>query len=212
MVDRQRIETHRGCPHDCPFCGEPRELSIFPIPELKRNYVEILDMNFLYQPDIIKRIIQLSKIKVNDKVIKYEEICGLDYRLLTQDIADALKKSRFVKPRIAWDGPPAHQYKIKDTIKILTKANYKPKEIMVFMIVNWRISKYECEQKLDLLKVWNVKVCDCCFDGGYKNAKPKRWSLPELKEFRSKCRKHNQLINFGIDPELDYKNHDIRFF
>ena len=118
------------------------------------------------------------------------------------DDANELKKARFVRPRIAWDGPYSDQFKIKEAVDKFVKAGYESKDIMAFMIVNWTISKAECEQKLDLLKVWRVKVCDCCFDGGYANAVPKRWTYEELKEFRHKCRKHNQIVNFGIDPEL----------
>ena len=35
------------------------------------------------------------------------------------------------------------------------------------------------------------------------NVKPIYWNYEEIKEFRSKVRKHNQLINFEIDPELN---------
>jgi len=52
------------------------------------------------------------------------------------------------------------------------------------------------------MKVWNVKVCDCCYDGGYKHCTPEFWTGKELSEFRAECRKHNQLVNFGIDPEF----------
>jgi len=30
---------------------------------------------------------------------------------------------------------------------------------------------------------------------------PKFWIKIEIKEFRKRCRKHNQLIAFGIGPE-----------
>jgi len=200
--NRQRIELSRGCPHNCPFCYEPTELEVFPIPRIVRNYVEILDMNFLYQPNIIERIHQLGEIRVNDKVVYYEAVCGFDFRLLTQEIANALKKARFIKPRMAWDWFLKDQYKIKDAINMLLKAGYKRRDISLFMIVNWKIPKEECERKLDLMKVWNIKVCDCCYDGGYRYAIPEHWTKQELIEFRAKCRKHNQLVNFGIDPEI----------
>ena len=59
--------------------------------------------------------------------------------------------------------------------------------------------------KLDLCKVWNVKVADCYFDNQLSpNIKPIHWKEDKIKTFRRKCRKHNQLVNFKIDPE--YKN------
>lgn len=203
----QRIELSRGCPNGCPYCFEPlarnkRDVIIFPIPTLKKNKVEILDMNFLWQSNIIQRIRKLGSQKVNGKVVYYEEICGIDFRFMTQEIADELRKARFKKIRIAWDWTLKDQMKIKDAINMFIKAGYKAKELMVFIIANYKISYKNCLKKLDLLKIWNVKVCDCCFDGGYKYAVPKYWTGEQIKDFRYKCRKHNQLVNFGVDPEL----------
>ncbi|GAH68893.1 unnamed protein product [marine sediment metagenome] len=96
----QRIELHRGCPwaksHD--YCYEPFEHEDFPIPELVKNQVQILDMNFLARKDALEVIEELGTKRVNGRVVHYELICGIDFRLFTQEIADALKKSRFVRP------------------------------------------------------------------------------------------------------------------
>ena len=86
---------------------------------------------------------------------------------------------------------------------MLVKAGYKPKEISIFMVCNWKISCLDNLVKLDLCKIWNVKVNDCWFDNQLSpNIKPIHWLSFEIKEFRRKCRKHNQMILFGIDPEL----------
>ena len=60
--------------------------------------------------------------------------------------------------------------------------------------------------KLDTLKIWNVEISDCCWDGGYKVALhggcKLYWTLEQIKRFRRESRKHNQMVNFdGIDPE-----------
>jgi hypothetical protein len=199
--EHQRIELHRGCPHGHEYCLEPQISEDFPIPILEKNYVEILDMNLLARKDALDVIRRLGEIKVNGTVIYYEAVCGFDFRFLTQEIADAFKASRFIKIRLAWDGPFSDQLKIKDALRKLLKAGYRAKEISFFMIVNWRIPRTECERKLDLLKIWGCKVCDCCYDGGYRFATPMFWNEQNMREFRTRCRKHNQLINFGIDPE-----------
>ena len=199
----QRIELHRGCPwgkiHT--YCYEPNIYTDFPIPELTQNQVQILDMNPLARKDIVMILQDLKTRRVNGKVIKYEFVCGIDYRFLTQEIADLMKAARFVRPRIAWDDPFSEQLKIKDAIEKMIKAGYKKNDLMLFMIVNWKIPFDECLRKLDLMKVWNVKVCDCCYDGGYKVAVPVHWTQHEMDMIRKISRKHNQLVLFGMDPQ-----------
>lgn len=95
------------------------------------------------------------------------------------------------------------QYKIKDAIKMLRDVGYKNKEITIFMICNWKIPFSECCRKLDLCKVWKVKCADCYFDNQTSpNIQPIHWQPQEIKEFRRKVRKHNQLVNFEVDPDV----------
>jgi len=172
-----------------------------------------MDMNILCKPEALRIIEELGKKKVNDKVVYYEFVCGIDYRFLTQEIANALYKNRFGSTnkkgiwkrniRIAWDWFYGDQLKIRDVIKLLQKAGYKPESIMLFMICNWKIKYSECLDKLDLCKIWNVQVADCYFDNQTPpNVIPIHWTDAENKQFRKKCRKHNHLVNFKIDPEL----------
>ncbi|TES91741.1 MAG: hypothetical protein E3J87_07160 [Candidatus Cloacimonadota bacterium] len=192
-----------GCPHDCPYCHEPTEIKVFRIPDIVRNDVKIMDMNLLCKKEALEIIRELGSKRVGGKVVYYELICGIDYRFLTQEIADALKQNRFKRIRLAWDYFYKNQRKIKKAIDKLLKAGYKPNDLMVFMICNWRIPYQENLKKLDLCKVWNVKVCDCYFDGQVSpNIIPMFWTSKEIKDFRKKARKHNQLVNFKIDPEV----------
>ena len=197
----QWIRITEGCPHNCPFCYEPKKFKRFQIPKIVRNKVKIMDMNLLCKPEAIDIIKELGEKKVNGKAVYYELICGIDYRFLTQEIANALKKARFKRIRIAWDWYIQDQIKMKNAIEKLLRAEYKTVDIMVFMVCNWKIPYLECLQKLDLCKVWNVKVCDCYFDGQIKKIKPIHWTEDAIRLFRRKCRKHNQLVNFKIDPE-----------
>lgn len=199
----QWIRISEGCPHNCPYCYEPQEIKVFDIPEIIRNDVKIMDMNLLCKPEALNIIKELGNQKVDNKVVYYELVCGIDYRFLTQEIADALRKSRFKKIRIAWDWFYKDQLKIRDAFLMLKQAGYRPKDIMVFMICNWKMSYLECCMKLDVCKIWNVLVADCYFDNQTSPAIiPLFWNDSEIKEFRAKCRKHNQLVNFGVDPEL----------
>lgn len=203
----QWIRLSEGCPNGCPFCREGienPELKVFEIPELVRNKVKILDMNLLCHPKALEIIKELGRRKVDGKVIYYELLCGVDYRFLTQELASALKQARFNHIRIAWDFSFSLQKKIKEATKFLLNAGYSPKDIMIFLICNWRTSYEENLKKMDLCKVWNFQMADCYFDNQLSpNIKLIHWTEEQIKNFRSKIRKHNQLINFGIDPELN---------
>jgi len=199
----QWIRLTEGCPHNCPYCYEPQELKIFDIPEIVRNDVKIMDMNILCKPEALNIIEELGNKRVNNKVVYYEFVCGIDYRFLTLELAQSLKNSRFNKIRIAWDWYYKDQLKIIAALKLLFKVGYKPENIMIFMICNWKIKYSECCDKLDLCKIWNVQVADCYFDNQTApNIIPIHWTDTEIKQFRKKCRKHNQLVNFKMDPEL----------
>jgi hypothetical protein len=203
LDDCQRVELSRGCIRNCPFCYEPEKREVFPTPEIVHNYVKIVDMNILMRPDIIDVLKDLGSKLVNGKVIYYEATSGFDYRILTKEIAEHLRKARFIKPKIAWDWEIEKQFEIKDAVDILLNSGYQSKEIGVFMLVNWRIPKVECEMKLDLLKTWGLRVCDCCWDGGYRYAVPEYWTQNEMDEFCARCHIHNQMINFrGIYPDM----------
>lgn len=199
----QWIRISQGCPNKCAFCYEPPEEILFPIPTIERNLVKIMDMNLLSKPTVGDILIKLAESRVNGRVIYYELVCGIDYRFLTPIIAKMLKVSRFKRMRLAWDFGYKEQFKIKKAICMLLKAGYRDKDLMVFMICNWQISYEECIKKMYLCAIWRVKIADCYFDGQVSpNIKPIGWTESQLKDFRRKIRKHNQLVNFGIDPEI----------
>ncbi len=198
----QWIRLTEGCPHNCPWCYEPQEIKIFGIPKIIRNDVTIMDMNLLAKKEALDIIKELGSKKVNKKVVYYHLNAGLDYRFLTQKLANILKQSRFKSNRLAWDWGMDHQYKLKDAILMLLKAGYSRKEITIYMVCNYKINYNECCRKLDLLKVWKIKCVDCWYDNQTSpNIIPLYWNDSQIKDFRTKCRKHNQLVNFEIDPE-----------
>lgn len=202
----QWIRISQGCPNNCEFCYEPPQNQVFPIPKIERNLVKIMDMNLLSQEQAIDIIRYLGTFRVKNKVIHYELVCGIDHRFFYYEMAEALKVSRFVKIRLAWDFAYIDQYKIRGAYKHLLKAGYKPKDLTIFMICNWKISYEECLEKLYLCAIWSVKVADCYFDGQVSpNIEPIGWTQDQIKDFRKRVRKHNQLVNFGIDPELKIK-------
>ncbi len=187
----QWIRISEGCPNACPYCRETFENGTkpiyYPIPKIVKNNVKIMDMNLLYKPKALKILNELGKKRVNGKVVYYELVCGIDYRYLTQELADALKRNRFMNVRLAWDWQFVLQKKIKKTIDLLLKAGYVARDLTVFIICNWLISYEDNLRKLDLCKVWNVKVADCWFDNQLSpNIKPIHWTIDQIKDFRKK--------------------------
>ncbi len=207
----QWIRITEGCPNNCPYCYEPQKIKIFGIPEIVRNNVKIMDMNLLCKPDCIGILQKLGEQRVDGNAVYYELVCGIDYRFLTSKIADELKSTRIRKIRMAWDWYFKDQYKIKKAVDTLKQAKYKGNDIMVFMICNWKISFESNMKKLELLKVWNCQVSDCWYDNQLPpNVLPTYWTKSEIKEFRKRCRKHNQLVTFGIDPENKCEEKQIK--
>ena len=202
----QVIRLSEGCPRKCPWCREWKEIGddwkIFPRPEIVRCDVRITDMNLLAKPEALDIINQFRDIRVDNKVIYPWLVCGIDYRFLTKELAEALKNNRFVNVHIAWDWRYSDQKIIKSAVKTLQKVGYR--EISIFMICNHPAVSYkENCKKLDLCKYWNVKVNDCWFDNQISpNIKPIGWDYFDIKAFRKAVRKHNQIVRFGIDPEL----------
>jgi hypothetical protein len=188
--------------HTCPdcglvcYCGGDIDDCIFD------NTDEQFRCTHLCQKEALSIIKKLGDIRVNGKVVYYELVCGVDYRYMTKDIAIALKASRFRNIRIAWDSSFGQQCKIKSSVEMLLKVGYRPNEIMIFCICNWRISFSENMRKMDLCKIWNVKMADCYFDNQISpNINPIYWTSEEIKTFRHNVRKHNQMVNFRIDPQ-----------
>lgn len=206
--NEQWIRITEGCPHNHEFCYEPQKVKIFKIPEIVRNKVRIMDMNLLCKPEALHIISELGSKRVDGRVVYYELVCGIDWRFLTQKIAGQLHGNRFQKIRLAWDLGFKDQYDIVAAIKMLRKAGYKNHDdIMVFMVCNWKTSFDVNMRKLDLLKIWRCQVSDCWFDNQLPpNVHPAYWTKTQIKEFRSKCRKHNHLVTFGIDPEYKVSN------
>ena len=173
------------------------------VPEIVRNEVHIMDMNFLSFSQAVDTVQELAAKRVGNRVVRYTLVCGVDHRFLSDRIAVALKESRFYDIRLAWDWWYSDQFKIEKAVRILTNAGFPIEELTIFMICNWEIPFAECIKKLELCKYWGIKVADCYFDGQISpNIEPIGWTAFQIKTFRNLVRKHNQLVRFHIDPEL----------
>jgi len=199
----QVIRLTDGCPRNCPYCYCPTEFKKYKLPVITKTKVRIMDMNFLSVPRSDKLICDLPE-KIGRKKIHYEFTSGVDYRLLTNWWAFMLKKKNFVNIRIAWDWYYKDQIEIIRALKILQGVGYKPKNIQVFMLANWKISFEECFKKLFKINDWGVQIAQCYYDNQtMPNVEPIHWTKKEIKMFQWYCRKNNQFKrHYGIDPEI----------
>ena len=155
----------RGCFRKCGFCGtwilEPQEEYVDNIAQLiRKNHVVFYDNNFLRHPDIRRILRELREARVNGKVITFESQSGFDGRILNQELANLLKKARFINPRIAWDNSFEDWPKIQAQIEMLHKAGYKNNEYSIFMIFNWNHDFQEMENKRIKCWDWGVRILD----------------------------------------------------
>ncbi len=208
-MKEQIIKLSEGCPYGCSFCFNGKvNFKEFPIPQIVSNHVILHDDAFLSKKDACSVISHLGSLIYNKKSITYEILQGINKKDLTQDIAHALYQNRFKKIRFAWDGSYSRKnmYKVLDCVKMLTKAGYKKRDLMCFILSNYYVSLPENMCKLDSLKVRNIPVCNCRYRKNYLDPKiyPEHWNKKEIEYFTERCRTHNLLIKYnGYDPEID---------
>ncbi len=197
----QWIEINRGCKRQCEFCYADPNYKVFNIPEIKSNKVQIIGENILYDHSIKDKLLELGEKKVNDKVVYYGICNGLDYRLLTRDLASICAAMRFGSINnkgnwrkgisIAWDLGFKQEKKVKDTIDMLVDVGFQRKAIMVHVLVNWKITYDFCLYKFKQIKKWDVMIDDCTWDCTKRLFIPLYWNYYDYKKFRKKCRTYN---------------------
>jgi len=210
----QWIRLSDGCFRNCWNCYCPTDKLYYEVPEIKRNKVVILDMNFLYAHiNPIETIELLGRIKVNKRVVYYDFQCGLDFTIITKEIIYALKKSRFGRfnnkrnyangLRIAWDRSVAEKDKFIQAINWMKEAGYK--RIQIFMLVNGKVTFDECVEKLKILKDLRIEIGDCWYDNQRRGSvEPVYWTHDECVLFGKLCRSHNVAITQRQYEAMDY--------
>jgi hypothetical protein len=224
----QIMHTTRGCIRSCKFCGvsqiEPRFTYKESIKkEIFTNRLVFYDNNMLAHPHITRILTEIAETKFKGRHVVCESQCGFDGRLITQEVAQLLKKARFRNVRIAWDGPYSEFKEISRQIKTLSKAGYKTREIFIFMIYNWEISFEEMEKKRKKCKKWGVQIADCRYrplDQLYDHYKPlkkqtnkdyyihPKWTDVLVKKFRRNVRVQNICVRMGFARYDSKKEHE----
>ena len=204
--DEQWIRLSDGCFRSCWNCYCPKDKLSYDLPIIEKNKVRFLDMNFLYAHSDPKAILdKLSKIKVNNKIVRYAFLCGLDFTLLSLEIVQLCKKARIGRFNnkghwingltIAWDRGIEEKENIIESIKLIESVGYDKRNIACFMLCNGKISYINCLLKLKILKMLRVQIQDCWYDNQKRGSiNPIFWTKEECDMFGKLCRSHNIAI------------------
>jgi len=171
----------------------------------------------LANPFIENILNELAEFKKQRKISNCESQSGFDGRILLKNpkLGVLLKKSGFINPKIAWDGPFSDKDYIKKQLDVLIDAGYNYKEIAVFMLYNHDLSFEEMEEKRIQCWKWNVQITDCRYrplDQTFDNYNPyikkpqtsddyyihPGWSDKLIRTFRSNIRKQNICVRQDI--------------
>ena len=95
----KQIKFTDGCPNNCSYCYEPKEITIH-CPDIPKDQeVQILDMNFLANPQYKVILTELPKKK-------WELVCGVDYRRMNQETANIMlitsSQMRWLAKGVPW--------------------------------------------------------------------------------------------------------------
>jgi len=149
--------TSRGCIRNCEFCIVPeKEGTIKKVGDLydiwdgKSKMVTFLDNNILALPDHFRLI--CKQAQNNDLMIDFNQ--GLDIRLLTDDVAGTIKKTKMERIRFALDFPELIPV-CRQKIKILRK--HMPKSQPIFYV----LIGYNTTIEQDLERLYFLKSMNC---------------------------------------------------
>ncbi len=219
-LDYQILHTSRGCTRRCTFCGTWRIEPQFTCKESITNEIQkrklvFYDNNLLANPKIDDILRELAAYRTPEgRQITCESQSGFDLNLLTPERAKLLKDARFIKPRIAWDGPCDRRAKVRKAVRMLKKVGYGRKDVYVFMIYNYKLPYAEMRKKLDACRRWKVRLIDCRYrplditeDNYRPGPKPQEpgsyyvhegWTDRQVRSFRRAVRHQNIAILLNL--------------
>ena len=69
----QKIKLTDGCPNQCKYCYETPEMKYYPMPEITDNEIQILDMNFLANPNAKDHIKKFRKMcRKHNQLVRFK--------------------------------------------------------------------------------------------------------------------------------------------
>ncbi len=214
--DFQVMQASRGCIRHCSFCGtwriEPKvTFRESVVDSIVKPQVVFYDNNFLANPHAVSILGELAEFRLPDgRRVSCECQCGFDTRLMTPELAAALKRARFRNIRISWDGRHEEWPIVKAAVEALEEAGYPRRDTYVFMLYNHGIPYAEMAEKREACRRWGVRIADCRYrpldlteDGYRPGPKPQSpeeyhihpgWTDRQVRRFRQSVRHQNIAI------------------
>ena len=143
----------RGCPRQCPFCivGQKEGVQTYKVADLQQfwrgqKHIKLLDPNLLACPDWENLLGQLA-----DSGAWVDFTQGIDIRLMTDEKAAAINKSKYIRLHFAWDNfaDTVSLEKLKE-YKTAFKGDYSKR--VVYVLTNFNSTNEE-----DLCRVYTLR-------------------------------------------------------
>lgn len=224
-LDYAVITGSRGCPRTCRHCGAhiiEDKLTFKPIEQIlkecRANKAVFTDNSVLARTDIHEFLKALAGHRWNGKVIYYEFQSGLDYRLMTAEIAKLLFQARVKIPRLAWDLSLSEMPRVRNAFDMLINAGYRAKDMFCFVLYNGDMTYEQIEEKRRILLSWGVRISDCRLrpltqlhdwynprekqsSRDYYIGEESGWTDSLIKQFRKNCRSMNLLLSRNLKKD-----------
>lgn len=153
------IFSHRGCVNRCPYCAVP-------IMEPSEGEIRVKSIRHLVAPSHRKVILWdnnlLGATNWKDLIAELKELGlavdfnqGLDARRITEEVAQEFKGLRVDPVRMAYD-VPAERKALETAIPELTRAGFKLRNTIVYVLYNFQDSPEDFLERICDLMEWGV--------------------------------------------------------